>query len=241
MKTIITITLIIICNYSIGFGQESEKDRSSLLLGGHIGLNHTTVEGLLVDNHVSFNGRTRGKIYNRTGINISFLLKYDVRKYIFLKTGIGYFQKGAYVESTLIQNFNAQVNYLNIPLIVGVQIPLNNQTSLAAESGISLNSQVGCKGEGCLDLEDTFTPGRDPGPQLFTTKSPMDFLIGIVAEHKLPNSNRLFISCRYFKDLSYFYGSDKDLRFSGVEKPDADFSATHKGFSLIAGMLFPIW
>jgi len=86
-------------------------------------------------------------------------------------------------------------------------------------------------------LEDTFTWGSEPGPQLFDTREPFDFLIGIVLEFKIPNRKRLFLSYRYYRDFTYFYGSDKDLRYID-DRPDADFSATHSGHSLGIGLLW---
>lgn len=227
-------------SYLAVLGQEVTQSKNTLLIGGTIGINKTTVEGLLVDNHISINGRTRGETNDRNGLNLSFLVQYDFWKYGYFKTGLGYFEKGAFVESELIQDFNAQVNYLNIPLLFALKFPLNNQVNLALESGVSLNTKIGCKGDGCLDLEDTFTPGPDPGPQLLTTKNPVDFSIGILIEYTLTNKNRLFVSYRHFRDLTYFYGSDKDLRFADADKPDADFTASHKGNSINIGMLFPI-
>ena len=59
-------------------------------------------------------------------------------------------------------------------------------------------------------------------------------------EYKLPGNQRVFIYCRHFKDLTFFYGSDKDLRNANPDKPDADFSATHQGYSIGAGIMFQI-
>lgn len=236
----VAINLIFIFSFLAGFGQDAQKTKNLLLIGGTIGINKTTVKGLLVDNHISFNGRTRGKINDRNGLNISLILKYNFGKYGYFKTGVGYFEKGAFVESQLIQDFNAQVNYLNVPILFGLQFPLDNQISLALESGISFNDKIGCKGDDCLDLEDTFTLGPTPGPQLLTTKSPVDFSIGALIEYTLPNRNRLFVSYRHFRDFTYFYGSDKDLRFAKANKPYADFTATHQGYSLNIGILFPV-
>ncbi|MTI20525.1 hypothetical protein E1176_05790, partial [Fulvivirga sp. RKSG066] len=142
---VITITLLFMSSYLTVIGQEVTQSKNKLLIGGTFGINKTTVEGLLVDNHVSYNGRTRGKINDRNGLNLSFLVQYDFWKYGYFKTGLGYFEKGAYVESQLIQDFNAQVNYLNIPLLIALKFPLNNQLNLALESGVSLNTKIGCK------------------------------------------------------------------------------------------------
>ncbi len=238
------IIAIIICSLitQMAFSQRM-LERNELYVGGSIGMNRTTLEGPLIDNHLVFAGRTRGELIPRRGFSAFIYAKYIPVRFVYLKTGFGYFQKGGETNSNLIRDVIAPVNYFTVPLLLGLSPLSGHKFRIAFETGISFNFFDTCNEEGCLDVERTYRSPYNPetDPDIFKVRNPAHWMVGVTTEFEFNSNFVVFVNYMAFKDLDFFYGieeGEQTVFNDGIPSViDAEeFSATHKGNSISMGV-----
>jgi hypothetical protein len=212
-------TLLALTVFSSYAQDEQEKARRTVLLGFGAGYTSTSIKGPIVDHYAK---RPTGRQDGRQAYNFSISLKCDINKWLFFESGLGYFPKGGYFKkSGYVDDIIMPVNYINIPVIIGLR-PLNQGVlNFSGELGLSYDIRVGCNEPGCLNLDDTFQccgpppTTKDEVGVNFDIQNPIAVVGGASVDLNLSKGVQATGRFRYFDDINYFFGNKKDFSISG--------------------------
>jgi hypothetical protein len=201
-----------------------------LQLGVEGGITNTTIEGPIVDHYEKQGG---GDFSRRKGFNSSIFLRWSFAKHFYSEFALGYYQKGGwYRNSPYVNDIIMPVNYLNIPLVIGVRGITAKWVKVSGEAGIAYDILIDCKDEGCLNLDKTFSyPAPDTEGSYGTTfeiKNPISVVYGLRIEVRITEDMSVSGKLRAYDDLNYFFGNQEDFSISG------------KGYSFEFGVMYKI-
>lgn len=209
-----------------------QSDDAKVQVGVMVGIAVTTIDGPIVDHYAK---RPTGFLQKRKGMAASVSVRYNFTKRIYGEFALGYFQKGGwFLHSGYVDDIVMPVNYLNIPVIVGFRTSTVSPVTLSPELGMSLGILINCNEPGCLNLDDTFQccgpspTTKDEYGVLYDIQSPISLVGGARLDVKVTNDMQVSGRFRYYDDINFFFGNEKDFSISG------------KGFSAEVGLLYKV-
>lgn len=176
----------------------SAKKKSSRYVGLNLGVSKANMYGSNVDLHLS---DPASYYETESGLEFGLTFKNEFTRFFYLKTGFSFIQKKGYVrQDRFVYGFNAELKFINIPIIVAIQ-PINFNNSkdvkLSFESGISFNIDNGSV--------DSFEKGLHPDNKVSRSNSIPGLLFGANLEILLTQKMVLAINYRYNRDLKYYF------------------------------------
>lgn len=119
--------------------------QSNWSLGGKIGINISSAG--IDDNEAD--------VRSKVGYNIGFVADYNFSPQIFLRTGLEFTTKGATLKSNssywqfcdtpgghLYTKSKYMLNYLQLPVMLGYRLPINQQINLTANAGMYVGYRI---------------------------------------------------------------------------------------------------
>lgn len=215
-------------------GDTLETKKSSRYLGFNIGFSKADMYGTNVELHLS---DPESYYETKNGLEFGFIFKNEFTNFFYLKTGFSFIQKKGYVrEDRFVNDFSADLKFINIPIIVGIQpINFNNSKAinLSFESGVSLNMDNGS--------EDSFEKGLHPDNEVSRSSIIPALLFGANLEVLLSEKIVLAINYRYNKDLEYYFSRRYTwLNSNTNEYTYNDYDVWIKNKTFTVGLLFKV-
>ena len=166
----------------------------TFLLGGRTGFNLSSLRSDLLDNEIA---KTNGNKKARLGINAGGVLELNLTPYITFLGEITYSMRGIrhkLPEEDIHVEIYEEYNYLEIPIILEIRVPLKTRISPTFHAGMAPAFLVTAE---VIEEEGSETSIKDV--QNKTRSSDMTFLLGVGVESHIGNG-------RMYSELRYSHG-----------------------------------
>ncbi len=165
------------------------QNKKTAYIGFRFGYSSFTMTG----EDVELSRRQGSDVINRKTFEIGIASKIDLNKLLYLKVEALYLQKGGLLENRA----RVEVDYLSIPILIGLGTPAQQNPRLGIEVGIAGNFNVR---EGLEPLLSRLHPDNVVQRSSFITS----FVAGADLTHHFAKG-ALFLNARLHKDLSTFF------------------------------------
>lgn len=217
MKLRLTILFLLI-GFNTIIAQRQPATRG--FIGVKFGLAHYTLDGSEADL------RTRGSavVHARSGVEVGALAKIEFYGLVYLKTEVNYLQKGGHIKGGgwLYQD-PVEVNYLNMPVLLGFTPGKSKRIAFSVEGGFSLNKLRSSINTYSQDIVSSYSS--------VTNNSIWSYVAGAEFSFDLSRQFQIFLNYRFSKDLDFFHA-----RQSSQSRPS--YELWNKGESVTLGVYY---
>jgi len=152
----------------------------------------------LFGDEVRLRKKRGAELINRQALELGFVLKADIHKYLYAKAELGYLQKGGHLKGGgWTYQTPVQVNYLSIPLLVGLSPIKTEPVTLSFEAGFAYNL--------LMSSDIGYSKDIIAGYRAEETTDIVSQLVGIELATDVLDNLTLFANYRYSKDRDFFH------------------------------------
>ena len=235
MKKIALIIILFIIRSSAYSQTEPDKTKKSLtFVGFQLGLTSTDMNGEQIELETDSPG---AKYVKGIGLKVALQVKHEFNRLLYLKSGLGYYQKDGQVQgSRTINATHGPFNFLQIPVLLGIQ-PINmgnlGSLNLGLESGFSLNYLI--------SSDDNLTKGLHPDNEVDRKSRVPSFHLGLNLEVPINEKILFNASYQYSKDLTRYFNRRYTWYSRQLERETfKDYDLWFKSNSIAIGLIIKV-